>query len=228
MAHVGESLASRWHHIWLDMVPHACYDGAMNLQPYVESVQRQLEVAAEAGGDEGWALAERLVASLEPAIRLTMQDVLGAAAEQITCELAPGSVELRVRGRDLEFVVTAPPTDVNAADGPVDAGGANGADQSPATRPQVSTLRVPQSAVGPDASNPAGPEDAEEGGMARINLRLPEQLKARVEQDAAAEGISVNSWLVRAAKAALVRPEPNRRSERWGTKGSQRYTGWAR
>ncbi|MGH9124895.1 MAG: hypothetical protein ACRDZ8_09245, partial [Acidimicrobiales bacterium] len=128
----------------------------MNLQPYVESVQRQLEVAAEAGGDEGWALAERLVASLEPAIRLTMQDILGAAAEQITCELAPGSVELRVRGRDLEFVVTPPPADVSAAGGLVGVGGAEGADELPATRPQASTLRVTPSALGPDASNPAG------------------------------------------------------------------------
>ncbi len=70
----------------------------MNLQPYVENLQRQLGVAAEAGGDDARALAERLIAPLDAEIRLTMLDVLGAAAEEITCDLAPGSVELRLRG----------------------------------------------------------------------------------------------------------------------------------
>ena len=39
--------------------------------------------------------------------------------------------------------------------------------------------------------------------MSRINVRMPEQLKARVEAAAAAEGLSVNAWLVRAAAAAV-------------------------
>ena len=83
----------------------------MDLGPYVESIQSQLEVAAEAGGEEARALAERLVAPLDAAIRLALQDALAAAAEEITSELAPGSVELRLRGREPEFVVTLPPAD---------------------------------------------------------------------------------------------------------------------
>ena len=82
----------------------------MNLELYVENINRQLAIAAEAGGDEARALAERLVAPLEAAIRLTLQDALAAAVEEITTELAPGSVELRLRGRDPEFVVTVPVT----------------------------------------------------------------------------------------------------------------------
>jgi hypothetical protein len=35
----------------------------MNLELYVENINRQLAIAAEAGGDEARALAERLVAS---------------------------------------------------------------------------------------------------------------------------------------------------------------------
>src|SRR6478609_4207879 len=83
----------------------------MDLRSYIEDIHRQLAVAAEAGGDEARALAERLVAPLDSAIRLALQDVLAAAAEEITCELAPGSVELRLRGREPEFVVTRPPTE---------------------------------------------------------------------------------------------------------------------
>ena len=71
----------------------------MELGRYVENIQQQLIVAAEAGGDDARALAQRLLAPLDAAIRLTLQDALAVAAEQITCELAPGSVELRVARR---------------------------------------------------------------------------------------------------------------------------------
>ena len=81
----------------------------MDLRPYLESIHRQLADAAEAGGDDARALAERLAAPLDAAIRLALQDALGAAAEEITRELAPGSVELRIRGRNPEFVVTPAP-----------------------------------------------------------------------------------------------------------------------
>ena len=81
----------------------------MNLHPYVEDVRRHLLLAAEAGDEQTRAVAVRLVAPLEAALLLNLQHALSAAAEEITMELAPGSVELRLRGRDPEFVVTPPP-----------------------------------------------------------------------------------------------------------------------
>jgi hypothetical protein len=176
----------------------------MNLELYVENLNRQLAIAAEAGGDEARALAERLVAPLEAAIRLTLQDALAAAAEEITTELAPGSVELRLRGRDPEFVVTAPPVDPSVDEL------FEGDDETTA-------------GVAPHAS-----AEGDEGTMSRINLRLPDHLKARVEHAAGRDGLSVNAWLVRAAAAALERTDPARRRERRAPQGAQRYTGWAR
>jgi len=82
----------------------------MNLRFYVENLHRQLAAAAAVGGDDARAIVEQLAAPLDAAIRLTLQDALAAAAEEITTELAPGSVELRLRGRDPEFVVTLPPS----------------------------------------------------------------------------------------------------------------------
>ena len=70
----------------------------MELSEYVESIHRHYAAAADAGGDETRAVAERLFAPLDAAIRLALQDALAAAAEEITTELAPGSVELRLRG----------------------------------------------------------------------------------------------------------------------------------
>ena len=165
------------------MASDMCHDGAMDLRPYAESVHRQLAAAAETGGEDARALAERLAAPLESAVRLALQDALAAAVEEITCELAPGSVELRLRGRDPEFVVTPPPV-----------GEPDSADE--------------------EHSPPPAALDAEDGVMSRINLRMPERLKARVEAAAAGEGLSVNAWLVRAAAAAVDRGDAGRRHGR--------------
>ncbi|OBG22110.1 histidine kinase [Mycobacterium sp. 852002-51057_SCH5723018] len=79
----------------------------MDLQPYVDAVRHELTVAAAAGGAEAQELAERLSAPLESAMRLALLEAVSAAAEEITRELAPRSVEVRLRGRDPEFIVTA-------------------------------------------------------------------------------------------------------------------------
>ena len=79
----------------------------MDLRPYVDAVRHELTVAAAAAGAEAQELAERLSAPLESAMRLALLEALSAAAEEITRELAPRSVEVRLRGRDPEFIVTA-------------------------------------------------------------------------------------------------------------------------
>ena len=87
----------------------------MDLQPYVDAVRHELSVAAAAGGPDAEALAERLTAPLESAIRLALLEAMSEAAEQITRDLAPGSVEVRLRGRDPEFTVSGVE---EVADGP--------------------------------------------------------------------------------------------------------------
>lgn len=85
-----------------------CHHDTMDLQPYVDAVRQELAVAARAGGPEAEELADRLTAPLESAFRLALLDALSAAAEQITRELAPASVDLRLRGREPEFVASRP------------------------------------------------------------------------------------------------------------------------
>jgi hypothetical protein len=173
----------------------------MDLTSYIESLRRQLVVAAEAGGEDARVLAERLSAPLESAARLALLDALSAAADEITRDLAPGSVDLRLRGREPTFVVTPPPADESfdgAAD--VSAGG---------------------------AALLASPE-GEEGAMARVNFRLSEHLKAKIEDAAARDGLSVNAWLVRIAAGAVQATDDARDSGRRAPRGGQRYTGWVR
>src|SRR5829696_1362777 len=83
----------------------------MDLTQYVTSLRGELAVAADAGGEEARRLAERLTAPLEPAVRLMLLEALSAAADEITREMAPGSVELRLRSGEPDFVVTPAPTD---------------------------------------------------------------------------------------------------------------------
>ncbi|MFI6204946.1 hypothetical protein ACIBAI_00905 [Streptomyces sp. NPDC051041] len=170
----------------------------MDLTPYVDTLRRELAVAAEAGGDEARELAERLTAPLESATRLTLLNVLSAAMDEITRELAPGSVDVRLRGLDPDFVVTPPPAGAPAE---------------------------PAAPVEPFPA--AAPADADEGGTARVNLRLPAHLKARVEEAAGREGLSVNAWLVRAVSAAIDGGAGPRTAEQARTVG-QSFTGWVR
>jgi hypothetical protein len=172
----------------------------MDLTPYVDTLRRELTVAAEAGGKEAGELAERLTAPLESATRLVMLNVLSAAMDEITRELAPGSVDVLLRGLDPAFVVNLPPT-----------GGGAGAE--PAESAEV--FRAP------------APADGDEGGPARVNLRLPAHLKARAEEAASREGLSVNAWLVRAVSAAVDSGTRVRAPERTQAVG-QSFTGWVR
>ena len=49
---------------------------------------------------------------------------------------------------------------------------------------------------------PPGVEDEEEGGIARITLRLPESVKTKAEEFAARSGHSLNTWLVNVVRSA--------------------------
>jgi hypothetical protein len=165
----------------------------MNLSPHVETLRRELMVAAEAGGEEARALAERLITPLDSATRLVLLEALSDAASEITQELAPGSVDVRLRGREPEFVVTAPPAELSFEE----AGGIE--------------------------TTSAYSGDMDETGASRTTLRLPDHVKARVDEAAGREGLSVNAWLVRAVVAAL---EPGDRDRRRSPSVGQQYTGW--
>jgi hypothetical protein len=192
----------------------------MNLTGYVETLQQQLAVAAAAGGDEARNLAERLTAPLDAATRLVLLDALSAAAGEITRDMAPGSVDLRLRDREPTFVVTLPPAETSSTDAP----------EPPEVTPEPEA-----------AQSPSPPPEADDAAMVRINLRLPEHLKGRVEEAAGRAGLSVNAWLVRAATAALDDGgDPGQQGHQghqgrrapagdWrAPRGGQRFTGWVR
>jgi predicted transcriptional regulator len=162
----------------------------MELGQYVTDLQHQLVDAAVNGAEETRAVAERLAAGLDAATRLVLLDALSAAAAEITRDLAPGSVDLRLRGREIEFVVAQPSTESD----------------------------------GDEQHTPA--VDLDDASTSRTTLRLPDALKVRVDEAAAADGLSVNTWLVRAIAAAL-QPKQRRSVQRTLRTGDN-FAGWAR
>ncbi|WP_297620682.1 toxin-antitoxin system HicB family antitoxin [Nocardioides sp.] len=135
----------------------------MDITPYVDTLRRDLLAAAEAGSDELKQAAERLTYALDPSARLALMEAISHAAAEITAELPEGSVDVRLVGRELDFVVEiAPPSEMPAP---------------------------------PPPPAPPVPEE-EDGDLARITLRIPEAVKARAEEKAAAAGQSLNTWMV--------------------------------
>lgn len=167
----------------------------MDLQPYVDAVRQELRLAAAAAGADAQELTDRLSAPLESAMRLALLEALSAAAEEVTAQLAPGSVEVRLRGRDPEFTVTR---------------------------------SLDETA---DEALYVAPYDDDGGGTWRVTLRLPEALRSAVESAARRDGVSLNSWLVRAAGMAsqgaaqtTTRAAPGLSARASG----HRVTGWVR
>ena len=179
----------------------------MDITPYVDSLRHDLAAAAEAGGPETRAAAERLALALDPAVRLALMDALSQAAAEITSELGAGSVEVRLRGREPQLVVDVP------------------------------TVTPPSPDPGSAASAPDDEDEDEDGAQARITLRLPESVKYKAEELAAKGGHSLNSWIVNVVRAATreraVKVDIDLSSLPFGEglpssrpRSSKRMTGW--
>ncbi|MGQ0572695.1 MAG: toxin-antitoxin system HicB family antitoxin [Pseudonocardia sp.] len=65
----------------------------------------------------------------------------------------------------------------------------------------------------PPPPPPFGP-GVDAGDISRITLRLVEQIKSQAEQAAAAQGVSLNSWVAQAVQGALAGTGHRRRGER--------------
>ncbi|MFG3339019.1 hypothetical protein [Glycomyces sp. NPDC048151] len=102
----------------------------MDLTPYIESLRRSLTAAAAPGGEEAARTAELLSEALDAGARLALMEALSEAAAEITAGLdqagSPASVDLRVRGREVDLRVSggetaevapppAPPVDDDVA-----------------------------------------------------------------------------------------------------------------
>jgi hypothetical protein len=152
----------------------------MDLLPYLESVRVGVANASALADEHTQQVAERLGTAIESSTRLALIQALSDAAGTISAELAPSSVELRMVGQDPEFVVSV---------------------QTAEAEP---TLLLPDPEPGEEAQSESPSVEADDEPVARITFRLPQSVKARVDELASAEGISTNAWLIRAVMDALA------------------------
>src|SRR3954454_5578364 len=113
----------------------------MDITPYVESLRSSLVSAADSAGDETRQAAERLRVALDSSSRLAIMEAVSQAAAEITSEMPNGGVDVRLNGRDLDFLVhvdaptvPAPPPPPAPAPEEVEEGGMSRI-----------TLRIPES-----------------------------------------------------------------------------------
>ncbi|WP_183100424.1 pilus assembly protein HicB [Nocardioides pelophilus] len=176
----------------------------MDITPYVDSLRRDLLAAAESAGEEARQIAERLGYALDPSARLALMEAISQAASEITAAMPAGSVDVRLDGRDLDFVVQAPQ----------------------ATAPAPPLPPPP----------PAPPVPGDEEGLARITVRMPESIKVKADEAAAAAGQSLNTWLVNLVRSATsdhaihvdvdLSSVPFGGDFPFGKRGNRRVTGW--
>lgn len=145
----------------------------MDLSQYVTQLREDLTSAAAAGDEQTQRTAALLGAAIEPAARLALMNALSDLASEVTAALPDQVVEVRLDGRDVRVAVT----------------------RDPAAEPEPD----PAPAGGFGGFGPGG--DA--GDISRITLRLMEQIKGQAEQAAAAQGVSLNSWVAQAVQGAL-------------------------
>lgn len=114
----------------------------MDITPYVERLRHDLSQAAAAGDDQVRDAAERLTLALDPSLRLALMEALSQAAAEITTEMRAGSVDVRLAGRDVEFVVEHPAPAAPAA--PAAATPTADDDEDDGATARI-TLRLPES-----------------------------------------------------------------------------------
>ncbi len=164
----------------------------MDLTPYITSLREDLANTASAGDEQTRRAAALLSSALEPAVRLTIMNALADLAAEVTSALPGHVVDVRLDGRDVRVVVT---------------GSGDSTEQStPRQEAPRETPRAPK---------------VDTGDITRITLRLFEQVKGQAESAAAAQGVSLNTFVSQAVQGALGKGG----SEHWHYKQQQKPHG---
>lgn len=168
----------------------------MDLSRHLATLRESLTAATRHSSDTAQQAAEDIATTLEPSLRLMAMDLACEIVSEVTVELDGDVVDIRLRGGEPEVIVQR---------------------QSPA--PDVAEAAAPSAPPQPPLPAPEDGDDA----LVRVSLRMPERLKERVEVAAAQAGVSINTWLLRAAQAHLERDTPDATP-----RPGRRMTGWAR
>jgi hypothetical protein len=156
----------------------------MKMSLVVDGLRADVLSVGELGDETVAAVADRIAALLGRSLPSRILELLSDVSAEVSAELPDGHLEIRIAGDDVDLAyVEDVPFPPTSGDGAgAGVGGAVGA-------------------VGGDRDL-----------SARITLRLSEGLKARVEEGAAREGISVNAFIVRTLERGASSGDQKRKS----------------
>lgn len=150
----------------------------MDISEYTAKLQNDLVTAAELGDDHTRRIAASLSAAIEPSVRLVLLAAATELAKEIGAKLGDREVKVNLDGSEL----------------------------------LVDVVRQPGSTGGEAADNEKADDEKKDstysfddvsGDISRVTLRMMEQIKARAEEAANQNGVSLNSWVSQAVQGAL-------------------------
>ena len=149
----------------------------MDISEYTAKLQNDLATAAELGDDHTRRIAASLSAAIEPSVRLVLLAAATELAKEIGTKLDGREVRVNLDGNEIV-------TDVVRPTNPIDG---EGTDEKADDEKKDSTYSF----------------DDVSGDISRVTLRMMEQIKARAEEAANQNGVSLNSWVSQAVQGAL-------------------------
>lgn len=177
----------------------------MDISPHVDAVRADLVTLADAANPDGREFVERLARALEPSLRMAVLGALTDAAAEITNQVPSGSVEVRLRGREPEFIVDVPPPPAAPLEGPNPDPGLPDEDEEPGNVVRI-TLRLPE------AIKASADELASRSGRS-LNAWIVGALRAATRDD---------GWSLTLNRASV----PGSRRAQRPTSSEHHITGW--
>lgn len=146
----------------------------MDLTEYTARLRDDLTAAAALGDADTQRIAEALAGSAERSAQLMLVSALSDLAREASEELGDRTLHVRFEGTDVKVEATR-------------------------RRPEPG----PASSSPNDTSDPYRTLEDVTGDISRVTLRLVDQIKARAEEAAVQDGMSLNSWVSQAVQGAL-------------------------
>jgi hypothetical protein len=178
----------------------------MDVTPYVERLRHDLIQAAGAADETMREAADRLALALDPSMRLALMEALSQATAEITTEMRAGAVEVRLNGRELDFVVSQPAPAAEAQPAPATV--EDDEDEDGATA--RITLRLPESVK-------ARAEELAAKGGHSLNTWIVNVLRAATRDKAVTVDIDLSSIPFMEGEFPFGRGR---------SRGNKRMTGW--
>ncbi|RVW03575.1 hypothetical protein [Rhodococcus spongiicola] len=171
----------------------------MELTDYTSRLRDDVAAAAALGDADTQRIAEALGGAVERSAQLMLVSALSDLAREASDELGDRTLHVRFDGTAASVETVRRPSS---------------SDESPSNSHNTAS-NSHNTSSSDDAADPYRTLEDVTGDISRVTLRLVDQIKARAEEAALRDGMSLNSWVSQAVQGALHdqmrhnRPDPD-------------------